>query len=196
MEKLEYPHTLYLEYVPPVYRHCRLDNFDFTGQKRTIAKTLTDFIEGEIPGLYFFGGFGCGKTHLLVSLYRVMVAKEDETSFSVFPFITFDELLRDLKYCKNETEKDETIEMLCNADILFLDDITTCQPKDVDILRRIINSRYENQGRTCFTANSGTKFLSDEVGLHPHAVSRLDSIFEFVEIVGSDHRVGTRRRKK
>jgi len=191
MKELDYPHTTYLEYVPKVYHHCRLDNFDFTGQQ-VLKKTLVDFIEGEIPGIYFWGGFGCGKTHLLVGLYRVMVALQDETSFSVYPFVTFDELLKDLKY-KEDNERDEMIDMLCDADILFLDDITTCPQKDVDILRRIINGRYENQGRTCFTANAATLFLSDNIKLHPHAISRLSSIFEFVELIGRDRRADKKK---
>ncbi len=189
--ELDYPHTTYLEYVPKVYHHCRLDNFDYSNQLG-IKKILADFIEGEVPGLYLYGGFGCGKTHLLVGLYRVMVALQDETSFSVYPFTTFDELMKDLKY-KEEPERDEMINMLCDADILFMDDITTCQQKDVDILRRIINGRYENQGRTCFTANAATDFLYHNVELHPHAISRLNSIFEFVEITGRDRRADKKK---
>jgi len=177
-------HTPYLYYIPEIYHHCTLNNFDFTGQKRLVS-ILKKFVEGsgKRAGLYFYGGFGVGKSHLLVSLYRIKVSQMDDPSTDVVYYTSFEKLIREAK------ESSEVIEMVCETECLFLDDISAIPIRDQtsEILRFIINSRYESKLVTCFAANLSTKQLEQE-GLHPHAVSRVVGMCEVFKIVGSDRR--------
>jgi DNA replication protein DnaC len=180
-----YGHTLYTFYIPPRYHHCMLSNFDFTGQTH-LAKVIKSFVEGDLRGIFFYGGVGVGKTHLLVSLYRVMVYKEDDSSNSNIFYDSFENVIRELQ--KKDSEYD--IDYLCDVDLLFLDDITAPDltvDKTREIFRKIVNGRYEGDMRTCFTSNLSFKKLY-EGGLHPHAVSRLEDMCEHVEVKGRDRR--------
>jgi DNA replication protein DnaC len=76
-----------------------------------------------------------------------------------------------------------------------LDDITASNLQNnwtVEVLRRIINGRYEADLRTCFTSNSGPSGLV-KAGVHPHAISRIEEMCDIIKITGKDRRM---RRKK
>ena len=182
-----YGHTLYTFYIPEKFRHCTLDNFDFTGNHHLI-KVINNFVEGDTNGIYFYGGFGVGKTHLLVSLYRVMVYKEDDSSNSNIFYDSLENVIRELQ--KKDSEYD--LDFLCDVDLMFLDDITAPltlnSSKEMEIFRKIINGRYEREMRTCFTSNASFRELHSECGLHPHAISRLEDMCEHVEVKGRDRR--------
>jgi primosomal protein DnaI len=187
----EYHHTPYLFYIPKAFHHCTLNNFDFTGQKNLI-KIIRGFVEGDIKGLYLHGGFGVGKTHLLVSLYRIMVAKDEDVT-DIF-FTSLEAVIKELQNRMDVKEKEKTtndyVDFLCEVGLLFLDDITAANlqnPWTSEILRKIINGRYENELRICFSANAGLSELK-ESGLHPHAISRITSLCEVVHVLGKDRR--------
>lgn len=180
---INYYHTTNLRYIPIIYCNCLLSNFDFTGNHH-IIKPIKEFIEGNLSGLYLQGGFGVGKTHIAISLYRILVAKLDESSPSEIFFTTYNQIIEDIKKEKD----DEITELLSECGILFLDDISTCQPKDAEILRKIISGRYEHRGRLVVTSNIRIENLK-EVGLHPHAISRLQGMCSVVELKGYDRRI-------
>jgi DNA replication protein DnaC len=191
--EFSYRHTPYLFYIPPKYHHCTLSNFDFHGDK-AVAKTIKGFIEGDVKGIFFYGGFGVGKTHLLVSLYRVMVAKEDDVS-DIF-YTSLEAVIRELQNRMDTKEStNDYIDYLVDIDLLFLDDITAANLQNnwvVEVFRKIVNGRYENDLRTCFTSNAGPKALQ-ELNINPHAISRIEEMCDIVKITGKDRRV---RRKK
>lgn len=197
MEKLQYPHTNYLFYIPKAFHHCTLDDFDWKGQTPDLIKMVKKFIEGEVRGLYLFGTFGVGKTHLLVALYRVMVAKEDDIS-DVY-YISFEELLHELQSKLDARESTtEYVDFFCEVGTLFIDDITTVLSQNRDfpkeILRKIINQRYDNNLRTCFTSNSDLVQLARDKQLHPHAISRIEGMCEVIMVKGKDRRSRGGRR--
>ena len=196
--EFNYRHTPYLFYIPAKYHHCTLNNFDFHSDK-IVGKAVRGFIEGDVKGIFFYGGFGVGKTHLLVSIYRVMVSKEDDISDIHYTSLeAVMQKLQNLLAAKENPEKEtpnDYIDYLVDIDLLFLDDITAANFQDRwtnEVLRKIINGRYENDLRTCFTSNAGPKELMD-IGLHGHAVSRIEEMCDIVKIGGKDRRV---RRKK
>jgi len=191
--ELNYRHTPYLFYIPPKYHHCTLNNFDFHGDK-SLIKTIRGFVDGDVKGIFFYGGFGIGKTHLLVSLYRVMVAKEEDVS-DIF-YTSFETVIRELQNRMDAKEStNDYIDYLCDIDLLFLDDITAANLQNnwtVEVLRKIINGRYEGDLRTCFTSNAGLKELY-AAGVHGHAISRIEEMCDIIKLTGKDRRV---RRKK
>lgn len=189
----EYPFNDYNFYLPLVYHHCTLKNFDFSGSNKKLLKIVESFVEGETNGLYIYGGFGVGKTHLAVGLYKVLMAKLDETSPSFIFFTTFESLINELRGMGDTEEgrhkKEDHLSMLCDCEVLFLDDITVCNKKeDVEILRKVVNGRYELNGRTVFTANCDLFGLAEYIKLHSHSISRIDGMCETIEIKGRDRR--------
>lgn len=186
----EYEHTPYLFYVPEKYHHCTLNSFDFKGQKEKLQSLLKVFIEGtgERKGLYFWGGFGVGKTHLLVSLYRIIVAREEDPAVAYY--ISFEKVMKEL-YQRIDTKESTSdyIDELCEVEYLFLDDITAVTLRDypLEIIRKIINGRYETNLATCFASQSSLKQLA-ELGVAPHAISRIEGMCEIAQITGKDRR--------
>lgn len=181
--KFDYPHTSYLYYIPEIFHNCTLNNFDFSGQKKLIA-IIRNFVEGvsSKKGLFLWGSFGIGKTHLLVALYRVIVSKYEDCSPDEVYYTSFEKAVREIK---SRGSEEDFLEVLCNTSWLFLDDISAVSSKDsAEILRSIINSRYEGGLATCFTSN----YAASESGLHPHAISRINGMSEVVRIVGKDRR--------
>jgi len=185
--QFDYAHTQYLYYIPEVYHHCTLNNFDFYKQYKLVP-ILKNFIEGTAikRGLYFFGSFGVGKSHLLVSLYRIIVSKEDDSSPDVVYYVSFENAIKELRSREKEYSQ-EYLELLCECGWLFLDDLSVVPIKDysAEALRTIINSRYESKLPTCFAANLDPTSLEN---LHPHAGSRIRGMCEIVRIIGRDRR--------
>ncbi len=186
---LDYEHTPYLYYIPSKYHHCTLSNFDFKGQK-SLEGILKNFIEanGERKGLYLYGGFGVGKTHLLVSLYRVIVARDEDPAVAYY--ISFEKVMKEL-YQRIDAKESTSIyiDELSEVDYLFLDDITAVTLKDypLEILRKVINERYENDLVTCLASQASLKQLV-ELGVAPHAISRIEGMCELVKVIGKDRR--------
>jgi primosomal protein DnaI len=189
----EYPHSNYLFYIPPAFHHCTLDNFDWKGQSKDLSRAVEGFVEGDIKGLYLYGNFGVGKTHLMVALYRVLVAKQDDISDTYYT--AFEELIHEC-YSRMDTKEPitEYLDFFCDVGLLFIDDITavlTAGKSDFprETLRKIINKRYENELRTCFTSNlSFAQMMKDQL-LHQHAISRIQGMCTPVLVKGRDRRI-------
>lgn len=182
----QYKHTDYLLFIPKSEHHCTLKNFDFSKQNVNLPKTLHDFIEGKgkKKGLYLHGKVGIGKTHLLVSLYRVLLSKTRE--LGACSYYIFDKFVEEVE---NEKENPYDLEIACNVDWLFMDDITTVklEGKRLEFLRKIVTERYEKQLPIAITSNYSIEGLEVQ-GLHPHAISRLNSLCIQVELRGRDRR--------
>lgn len=193
---LEYGHTNYLIHVPPMFHHCTLNNFDFSDQKPSLIKAIKNFLEGtgKKKGLFLYGSFGIGKTHLLVAMYRATVKKEEDPSESFAFFTSLENIMKEVFKRIDKKDRDldspaEYLEFLSEIQWLFLDDITATPLKDytLEVLRKIINTRYEMQLPTCFAANSDLEQLVAD-GLHPHAISRITGMCEVIKIQGRDRR--------
>ena len=191
--KLNYSHSNYLFYIPTAFHNCTLDNFDWRDQSPLLYNGVKSFIEGEIRGLYLHGMYGVGKTHLLVALYRVLLAQEDDVS-DIY-YINFEELIHEVQSKLDIKEPvTEYLDIFCEVGTLFMDDITATltvrgkQTNQDEILRKIINKRYENELSTCFTSNlSLSQLIKDEL-LHPHAVSRIQGMCVSLLVKGKDRR--------
>lgn len=199
----EYHYSNYLLYVPPQFHHCTLGNFDFSEQKPEMMQCLKNFIEQseKEKGLYMYGSFGVGKTHLLVALYRVIVKLEEDPSESFAYYSSLENIMKELFKRLDKKDRElgtptEYIEFLTETNWLFLDDITATPLKDytLEVLRKIINARYEMQLPTCFAANSDLKELEVD-GLHPHAISRILGMCKVIKIFGEDRRVSEDKRR-
>jgi len=186
---LDYEHTPYLYYIPAKYHHCTLGNFDFKGQKK-LEPILKNFIEGtgDRKGLYLHGLFGVGKSHILVSLYRIIVAREEDPSMAYY--VSFEKVMKELYQRLDAKEStSDYIEVLSEVEYLFLDDITAVTLRDysLEILRKIINERYETDLATCLASQASLRKLV-ELGVAAHAISRIEGMCEVMQITGRDRR--------
>jgi len=189
----KYLHSNYFQFIPKVFRHCTLDTFDFSTQKSqdVLINKLDNFIENkaEHKGLYFHGGFGVGKTHLLVSLYRIILAREQD--IGLVHYITCEKIIKDLfaRIDRKESTNDY-IDYVSKFNYLFLDDLTAMSLKEfpLEVMKSIINYRYDHDLPTCFTANASLKGLLD-IGVHHHAISRISGMCEICLIEGTDRRL-------
>ena len=103
-------------------------------------------------GIYLHGSYGSGKTYLMMRLANE-ISKEKEVYFVYYP-----ELVNKVKSCiaRGDNSFDKTIEVLKNADVLFLDDIGSESVSEFvrdDILFRILDYRMDNKMITIFTSN-------------------------------------------
>jgi DNA replication protein DnaC len=189
----KYLHSNYFQFIPKVFQHCTLDNFVFSAQENIddLISKLENFIEekGIRKGLYLYGGFGVGKTHLLVSLYRIILAREQD--IGLVHFISCEKIIKDLfaRIDRKESTNDY-IDYMSKFNYLFLDDITAMSLKDfpLEVIKSIINYRYDNDLPTCFTANASLEGLLD-IGVHHHAISRISGMCEVCLIEGIDRRM-------
>jgi len=198
-EKLErllaYRTTNYVMFLPSQYQECSFQNFDWTDQKPGIWGTILNFIEDKLldkkqrpfKGLFLFGSFGVGKSHLLAGIYRVIAAKLEDVS--ELQFIEFAELIDGIKHRFGETGASASFEQIFKScDYLFLDDITSTRMTEfsIDILEKFIQYRYSNGLRTCITSQFGIEKLDF---LSFHARSRLFEMCVPLEIKGRDRRL-------
>jgi len=188
-----YPSSDYLFRVPRSYHHCTLQSFEFAEPKHAaLVKHFLDNAEADRRGLFISGFYGVGKTHLLVALYRVILARIGGTTDCLFQ--TFDSMMH-LLYSTGDSVFHkgvrDYISLFCDYEWLFLDDITT-QPLHLDyqkeVLRQIINGRHESKKITCITANGSLGVLAEAGHVHPHAISRLMEMCVEIEIKGGDRR--------
>ena len=197
-EKLErllsYEPTPYVIRLPARFRECSFNNFDWADQNPKTWETILDFVEDRLvdangmpKGLYFYGPFGVGKSHLLSSLYRVMVHKFGEVC--EMEYISFADLISEIKarFGPNGNASEFEIEMK-EKDYLFLDDITAIRLTDyaAEVFDRFVQYRYDHGKRMLITAQSPLSKLS----VDDHARSRLFEMCVLLEIKGQDKRLG------
>ncbi len=122
-------------------------------------------------GIFFFGGNpGCGKTYLLAAMIHDLIEKK-QTDLRYFTERDFYSYLRTVI----ERNWDYTMEIqrICEARILFLDDIGFCQSTEFqkECISSLIDERMLQQLPTIITSNLFLEHLAELY--HPRVVSRL-----------------------
>lgn len=125
-------------------------------------------------GIYLHGSYGSGKTYLMMRLANE-ISKEKEVYFVYYP-----ELVNKVKSCiaRGDNSFDKTIEVLKNADVLFLDDIgreqNTVYNRD-QILGVILQYRCMNNLQTFMTSNYDIKMLSEHLSDSKEKIDNVNS---------------------
>lgn len=160
-------------------------------------------------GLYLFGPWGTGKTHLAVATARDLIeatpdlfgARQDESSTIYQPdredyrglycsFFSVVELL-DLWRPGSDEKRRQGDWLFYRAkadDLVVLDDIGAEKATEWtgDRLYAVVDARYRNQKATIFTTNCSEKELVDNG--YGRIVSRIFEMTEQVPVIGPDHR--------
>lgn len=183
--------------IPKRYDACHINNFKATTPlQRQALKFATTFAH-EFPatdrGLLLMGNVGVGKTHLGVSILKLIA----ERGFSC-KFYEFGALLKEIQSTYNPQTDSSEISVLSpvlQTDVLLLDELGASKPTSwvMDTLYHIINTRYNNKKATIFTTNfyddridARREILEDRVGVAVR--SRLFEMCRTVIIDGVDHR--------
>jgi DNA replication protein DnaC len=183
--------------IPRRYEHCFISNYSAKNSSQQAALEAADELAREFPnsdvGILFTGSVGVGKTHLAVSILKMLT----ERGFSCL-FYEFGSLLKEIQDSYNPNTKTSELSILrpvLEADVLVLDELGASKPTDWvrDTMAHIINTRYNDRRLTVFTTNypdertnDRDETLEDRIGSRLR--SRLYEMCRAVKITGSDYR--------
>lgn len=186
--------------IPTRYRKCDLDNFDaVTVSLRDALAYSKRFVE-EYPGvdfgLLYLGRCGVGKTHLAVSVLKLLVEKGLQGQGL---FYDFRDLLKEIQDSYNPNTHTSELKILApvfDAEVLVLDELGASKPSEwvQETMTHIINKRYNDRKVTIFTSNyqdavadaAYDETLTDRVGVRLR--SRLHEMCKQINMRGNDYR--------
>ena len=164
------PNKIHYLYMPSYSKEGEL----FTSEKRVeVLNKMTEALKGG-KGIYLHGSFGCGKTFLMMRLAE-KIKQEKEVYFVYYP-----ELVNKIKaaIAKGDNSLDNTIEVIKNAEVLFLDDIgreqNTVYNRD-QILGVILQYRCMNNLQTFMTSNYSINMLDEHLANTKENIDNLNS---------------------
>ena len=185
---------------------CNLDNVDATSlfndkpaRKTIYAKMMNIFNKAmnneAVKGVYLHGPYGCGKSYIMACFANKFAESGKKVVFAFFP-----DLIRQIKSSISTGGLEEAVEILKDADVLFLDDFggetTTAFIRD-EVLGAVLQERMENSKLTFMTSNL------DQISLHNHLAEtakdidelrasrieeRIRVLMEFVELNDTNYR--------
>lgn len=183
--------------LPRRYEDCYITNYNPADPSQVKAKRLAEEFGLRYPafegGLLYIGPVGVGKTHLAVSILKLL----SERGFTCL-FYEFGALLKEIQDSYNPNTKTSELGVLApvlNADVLVLDELGASKPTDWvrDTMAHIINTRYNDKKATIFTTNypderlnEREETLEDRIGVRLR--SRLYEMCKTVEMKGKDYR--------
>ncbi len=149
--------------LPPIYEHCRLDNYDASDNPSAL-KAAESFAAGNLRSLLLLGSAGTGKTHLAVGAARA--AERDEViEMTGSNSCRIQQRARRALFCpvlilagdlRRAVRGGDDPEDGCrDADILVLDDWGAERSTDyvLEALERIVDVRYLYRRPTIVTSN-------------------------------------------
>ncbi|CAN5536864.1 cell division protein ZapE [soil metagenome] len=131
------------------------------------------------PGLYFDGGFGVGKTHLLAALWKLA---PDRKYFGTF--IEYTALVGALGYS-------QSVRLLTGASLLAIDEFELDDPGDTMIMSRLLGALTATGTRIAATSNTPPNALGEgrfAAADFLREIQGLADRFEILRIDGLDYR--------
>ena len=202
--------------IPERYAHCDLAGFEAkSASQRTALQRVEKHIKQfhpPFPGLLFSGPVGTGKTHLMVSILRMLTLELGVRA----RFVEFTHMLSDIKEGFSQKRHEaEVLAPICRVPVLGIDELGKGLITDwqLSVLDQVISRRYNAGVTTYFTTNlpfceanvpvrepvsdhSGDlrrdlerARLQDQVG--DRIFSRLHEMCTFVGLDGPDHRLAS-----
>lgn len=143
-------------------------------------------------GLFFYGGYGSGKTHLSAAITNYLVPQGHSVIFATAPDILLK--LRDAYGDNGQMKNSEylLIKSLSECDLLILDDVGKEKTTDwaSEKFYSIINARYEDELPTIITSNLTPVEIEPKLGEAGGAIfSRLRECCESVHTGTEDYRI-------
>lgn len=132
-----------------------------------------------LPGIYFDGGFGVGKTHLLAALWHSAPGRK---YFGTF--IEYTALVGALGYSA-------TVQLLRGATLLCIDEFELDDPGDTRLMARLLGELVASGTRLAATSNTPPNALGDGRFAAVDFLREIDSLaarFAIIRIDGVDYR--------
>ncbi len=198
--------------IPKRYEQCDLQSYGPMNESQATAKSFVVHFVERYPnidvGLLFLGTCGVGKTHLAVTLLKLLIREKGAVGL----FYDFRDLLREIQAswdAVSQTSEVEVLRPVLDAEVLVLDELGSNKPTDWvrETVAYIINSRYNDKKVTIFTSNyldtpnavtggfdsdqqnrgMRGESLTDRIGARLR--SRLYEMCRVIEIRGKDFRI-------
>lgn len=196
-QRKSYEKLIAAAHLPRRYVNCQFDNFKKRNLTQGRAYQLSFDIAMQYPqverGLLFMGSVGVGKTHLAVSVLKLLIEKGVTCLF-----YESGALLKEIQNSYNpvsQTSEFRVLEPIFDAEVLVLDELGASKPTDWvrDTMMHIINTRYNDKKLTIFTTNyhdtrrrETEETLEDRIGARLR--SRIYEMCQTVLIEGEDYR--------
>jgi DNA replication protein DnaC len=137
------------------FRNASFDTYNpFLPGVRTAYTQALEFASHPSGWLILVGGYGCGKTHLAVSIAKKQLADGNLVALQVVPRLL--DSLRASFSPNGEHDYDERFQQLCDVDLLILDDFGSQNntPWATEKLFQLLNHRYNAHAPTVITMNT------------------------------------------
>lgn len=149
------------------YYNVDFANFQSNPQNKAMLDACKKFVKGfnknNGMGLYLFGGVGCGKTHLAISIMKHLITKGKKVSFYKTSGL-YDEYKRTFDFSNDETGE-LFLRKLKKVDLLIIDDLGTDKFDDKFnlFLYKVIDTRYNDLSPILITSNFNINELTSVV---------------------------------
>lgn len=180
--------------IPERFKEADFANFKVTfenGEALRAAMSLVKHFEDQEKhgrGLVLVGPVGVGKTHLIVSALKNLIAKGTSSRYIYAP-----DLLGMLRGRSRDAEDasllDITFRELCSERVIAIDDVGIDRDTDWTVAQftRILDGRYRTKKVTILGTNLGLEDLESAVGAR--SMSRLLESNDVVQMAGEDRRL-------
>lgn len=192
--KQQYERIMGKMFVGKKFRNRTFETFQPSLKTERILAFCKDWVQSYQPGkkgLYIFGGFGSGKTHLAIATLLALQKQYDTPCL----FMTMASFLDSIKASFNKDHADENLfELFVKAPVLVIDDLGEGRTEKNGMLSSwaqerlfvLINARYEQELTTIVTSKYNPRELASVVGMA--VASRLAEMCYFLHDREGDYR--------
>ena len=175
--------------VPPKYLGCSFENFKVTKENHTYFSACKKYASAPNGGLFLYGSYGTGKTHMAAAIARELLLRGEKVAFTSTPKLLFQ--IR--KSFQKETEEEEQyISPYISCRYLVLDDFGMGKVTEWtrQTLAYIVCERDDNMKPTIVTSNLSLDEIAEKID--GRISSRLAGMGRVIQFKGRDYRL--RRR--
>ncbi|WP_332629107.1 primosomal protein DnaI [Halalkalibacter flavus] len=188
-------------YVPKDILTATFDELDLDRDRAEASRKALEFVVNAKPGedgqgLYFYGRFGVGKTHLMGAIANELREREIESFIVYTP-----DFFREMKQSIGDGTFQEKLDMVKRAQVLILDDIgaeTISGWIRDDVLGAILQHRMLENLPTLFTSNYDYDELEEHLAYSERGgieelkakriMERIKHFTTFVRVEGANRR--------
>ena len=159
------------QWVPPISCGCSFDTFiPDNEEEREHLERCKKWASNPRGVALLRGDIGTGKTHLAVAMLRYF------GSGKFVPQRKLLDLFNETARFKGGEKAQENLQKIYATRFLVLDDVgaSSCSPRDIDLLQKLITHRYEETNLTVITTNLDSEGLQDLLG--KRIVDRLSEV--------------------
>jgi DNA replication protein DnaC len=159
-----------LSSVVPSPRHieARFENYKPTTKTQAAAlEAAKDFVSnwlsGELGGLWLLGPIGTGKTHLAVAIIHASI--KDDIKFGSdcsYAFADWHDIVDEFRQWPKRDQ--HSAERLVNADLLVIDDMQAADERTACGFEWMVDRRYRAKRPTILTSNLDQQSIREVVG--------------------------------